>query len=133
MPELFRIATHSSRFFKDAAGQAVRRRIFSHHRRLWRTAESFRPAGLHKTSGSRRSPSVALSQRNDWTTPQALAIPRGGYFKLEQGKYRPLFPATPACYGFTIIAKFKPGREQVIREYAKTLGKAREEDPPVLS
>src|SRR5260370_8053622 len=113
MPELFRIATHSSRFFKDAAGQAVRRRIVSRHRRLWRTDESFRPAGLHKTSGSRRSPSVALSQRNDWTRPQALAIPRGGYFKLEQGKYGPVFPRTPACYGFTIFPKINPATHQV--------------------
>src|SRR5260370_36253524 len=40
-------------FFKDAAGQAVSWRIFSHHRRLCRTAESFGPAGLrkHQTSG----------------------------------------------------------------------------------
>ena len=26
-------------------------------------------------------------------------------------------PKTPACYGFTIIAKIKPGREAAIREY----------------
>jgi hypothetical protein len=76
---------------------------------------------------------VAESGKNDWTRPQALAIPKEGYFKLEQGKYGPVFPRTPACHGFTIIAKIKPGREQVIREYGKTLEKALEADPNVLA
>jgi hypothetical protein len=93
----------------------------------------FRPAGLHQTSGSRRSSALAASGRNDWTRPQALAIPKEGYFKLEQGKYGPVFPRTPACHGFTIIAKIKPGREQVIREYGKTLEKALEADSSVLA
>jgi hypothetical protein len=75
---------------------------------------------------------VAESGRNDWTRPQALAIPKEGYFKLEQGRYGPVFPRTPACHGFTIIAKIKPGKEQVIREYGKTLEKALETDPYVL-
>ena len=44
-----------------------------------------------------------------------------GYFELEQGRYGPIFPRTPACYGFTIIAKVKPGREEAIREYGKTI------------
>jgi len=34
---------------------------------------------------------VFLSDRNDWTRPKALAIPKEGYFKLEQGKYGPVF------------------------------------------
>ena len=76
---------------------------------------------------------MSLSERNDWTRPQALAIPKEGYFKLEQGKYGPVFPRTPACHGFTIIARIKPGREQVIREYGKTLEKALEADPYVLA
>ena len=76
---------------------------------------------------------MSLSDRDDWTRPRALAIPKEGYFKLEQGKYGPVFPRTPACYGFTIIAKIKPGREQVIREYGKTLEKALEADPSVLA
>ena len=45
----------------------------------------------------------------DWTKPAAMAIPKEGYFKPENGRYGPLFPKTPACYGFTIIAKIKPG------------------------
>jgi hypothetical protein len=76
---------------------------------------------------------VTLTQSNDWTMPHALAIPKEGYFKLEEGKYGPVFPRTPACHGFTIIAKIKPGREQVIREYGKTLEKALETDPYVLA
>ena len=68
----------------------------------------------------------------DWTKPAAMAIPKEGYFKLEQGRYGPVFPRTPANYGFTIIAKVKPGREQAIREYGKTIEKAVAENPLVL-
>jgi hypothetical protein len=75
---------------------------------------------------------VALSERNDWTKPQALAIPKEGYFKLERGRYGPVFPKAPACYGFTIIAKVKPGREQAVREYAKTIETSVRDNPFVL-
>ena len=44
--------------------------------------------------------------------PQALAIPRETD-KLEKGKYGPIYPKTPACYGFSIVAKIIPGREPV--------------------
>src|SRR5213076_375227 len=57
----------------------------------------------------------------DWTKPAAMAIPKEGYFKLEQGRYGPIYPRTPACYGFTIIAKVKPGRENAVREYGKKI------------
>ena len=53
---------------------------------------------------------------HDWTKPAAMAIPKEGYFELERGRYGPVFPRTPACYGFTIIAKVIPGREEAIRE-----------------
>jgi hypothetical protein len=69
----------------------------------------------------------------DWTKPAAMAIPKEGYFKLEQGRYGPVFPRTPANYGFTIIAKIKPGREQTIREYGKTIEKAIAENPSALA
>jgi len=59
----------------------------------------------------------------DPTKPQAMAIPKEGYFKLQNGRYGPLYPRTPACYGFTIIAKIKPGREDGIREYGQILEK----------
>jgi hypothetical protein len=59
------------------------------------------------------------STHADWTKPAAMAIPKEGFFKLEQGRYGPTFPKTPANYGFTIIAKIKPGRAAAIREYGK--------------
>jgi len=58
---------------------------------------------------------------NGWTKPAAVAIPKEGYFTKEEGRYGPIFPQTPANYGFTIIAKVKPGREDAIREYGKTI------------
>jgi hypothetical protein len=76
---------------------------------------------------------VVQSEKQDWSRPQAMAIPKEGYFQLKQGKHGPVFPKTPANYGFTIIAKIKPGREQAIREYGKTLEKALEADPYILA
>jgi hypothetical protein len=75
----------------------------------------------------------STSTERDWTKPQAMAIPKEGYFKLEQGRYGPVFPKTPANYGFTIIAKVKPGREQAIREYGKTIENAIAESPSALA
>jgi hypothetical protein len=69
----------------------------------------------------------------DWTKPAAMAIPKEGYFKLQQGRYGPVFPRTPANYGFTIIAKVKPGREQAIREHGNIIEKAVSDDPSVLA
>jgi hypothetical protein len=50
-------------------------------------------------------PTVAIPRENDWTKPQAMAIPKEGYFTPAQGRYGVIFPRTPACYGFTIVAK----------------------------
>ncbi|MNK01148.1 hypothetical protein D3C87_189420 [compost metagenome] len=69
----------------------------------------------------------------EWDKPQAMAIPKEGYFEQEQGRYGPVFPRTPACHGFTIIAKIKPGREPVFREYGKRLENALKGDPTVLA
>ncbi|BAU65202.1 hypothetical protein STA3757_25810 [Stanieria sp. NIES-3757] len=67
--------------------------------------------------------SEASTQQRDWTKPAAMAIPKGGFIEgqEEQGRYGPIFPQTPACYGFTIIAKIIPGREETIRDYGKKL------------
>jgi len=65
--------------------------------------------------------------------PQAMALPKEGYFKLEKGRYGPIFPRTPACHGFTIIAKTKPGTEDAIRDYGKKIEKAVATDPNVLA
>ena len=64
--------------------------------------------------------------------PQAVVIPKETDH-LEQGKYGPIFPKTPACYGFTIIAHVKPGRAETIRNYGPALGKALEADPYILA
>ncbi len=69
----------------------------------------------------------------DWTKPKAMAIPKGGFFELQQGKYGPAYPKTPACYGFTIIAKIKPGKEEVIRGYGKTIEVAIKDSPDMLA
>ena len=76
---------------------------------------------------------VETASEIDWTKPQAMAIPKEGYFKVEQGRYGPLFPRTPACHGFTIIAKIKPGTEEEIRQYGKKLENALAGDPHVLA
>ena len=68
-----------------------------------------------------------------WSTPAALAIPKEGYFKKEEGRYGPVFPKTPANYGFTIIAKVKPGREDAIRAYGKTIEDLVKDNPDVLA
>src|SRR5262245_1249070 len=73
-------------------------------------------------------------RKEDWSTPAAMAIPKGGYIgEPERGRYGPIFPKTPACHGFTIIAPIIPGREETIREYGKNLEKAVAGDPHVLA
>jgi hypothetical protein len=75
------------------------------------------------------------SKRENWSKPAAMAIPKGGFFidKAEQGRYGPIFPKTPACYGFSVVAKVKPGREQTIRDYGKSIEEAVKADPTVLA
>jgi hypothetical protein len=63
--------------------------------------------------------------------PQAAVIPKDTD-QLEQGKYGPIFPKTPACYGFTIIANVKPGRADTIRGYGDALVEKLEQDPDLL-
>ena len=76
---------------------------------------------------------MSRAKAGDWTKPAAMAIPKEGYFTLEQGRYGPLFPKTPANYGFTIIAKIKPGREAAIRAYGKKIEDAVAGAPFVLA
>lgn len=78
-------------------------------------------------------PATAKETEQDWTKPAAMAIPKAGYFKEEQGRYGPLFPKTPACHGFSVVAKVKPGREQAIRDYGKSIEEAVKADPSVLA
>jgi hypothetical protein len=75
------------------------------------------------------------SKRPDWSKPAAMAIPEGGYFphRVEQGRYGPVFPKTPACYGFTIIAKIIQGREAIFYEYAQKIEAAIAAAPDTLA
>ena len=67
--------------------------------------------------------------------PPRWRSPKGGIFpdKVEQGRYGPIFPRTPACYGFSILAKVIPGREEVFYEYAEDIEKTIAEQPDALA
>jgi hypothetical protein len=69
----------------------------------------------------------------DWTKPAAMAIPPEGYFEEERGRFGPVFPRTPARYGFSIIAKVKEGREEAVRAYGKQIEEAIKGSPDVLA
>ena len=69
----------------------------------------------------------------DWTKPAAMAIPPEGYFELKEGRYGPTYPRTPACHGFSIIAKVKEGREEAVRAYGKQIEEAVAASPEVLA
>jgi len=75
---------------------------------------------------------VEPKQDDGWSKPAAKAIPKEGYFKFEQGNYGPIFPKTPACYGFSVVAKVLPGREQAMRDYGKNIEETVKADPTVL-
>jgi hypothetical protein len=94
------------------------------------TTDEIKTAQL-TTTGQGAAPAATTTP--DWTKPAAMAIPKEGYFKVEQGRYGPVFPKTPANYGFTIIVKAKPGREEAIREHGKIIEKAVRENPSVLA
>lgn len=70
---------------------------------------------------------------HDWTKPAALAIPEDGYLVEERGRYGPVYPKTPACHGFSIIAKVKEGREEIVRAYGKQIEEAIKGSPEVLA
>ena len=77
---------------------------------------------------------MSEASKQDWTKPVAIAIPKGGYLgKPEQGRYGPIFPRTPACYGFSIIAKLIPGGEEVCYKHAKKIEEAVAKDPNTLA
>ena len=78
---------------------------------------------------------MSNAPKQDWTKPAAMAIPKGGFDKdrTEQGRYGPIFPKTPACYGFSLLAKIIPGREEAFYEHARTIEKAVAGQPDVLA
>ena len=72
--------------------------------------------------------------RRRWTKPaKAMAIPKEGYFKLEQddtGQFSQRHRPTMAS---RLLLKIKPGREEAIRAYGKTIENAIAGDPRPLS
>jgi hypothetical protein len=64
--------------------------------------------------------------------PKAMAMPKDPA-TLPQGKYGPIFPKSPACHGFTIVAKIIPGREEAIYQYAQNIEKAVDAQPNCLA
>src|SRR4051794_38551612 len=64
----------------------------------------------------------------------AMHIPDGGYLpdKIDQGRFGPIFPRTPLNYGFTIIAKIKPGTRENFHNYARNIEEAVAGTPDVL-
>jgi len=86
-----------------------------------------------RNSASKGPEIVEKPRTNDWTNPQAMAIPNEGYFKVEPGRYGPVFPQTPANYGFSVVAKVKLGREKAIRDYGKNIEEAVKAAPSVLA
>ena len=81
------------------------------------------------------SSTTSGGNQQDWTKPAAMAIPKGGVIKdkVEQGRYGPIFPKTPACYGFSILAKIIPGSEERFYEYARNVEKAVAGQPDCLA
>src|SRR6266540_2082178 len=68
------------------------------------------PAGAHCELGSRTQLDFTRKRRIDMEIkPQAVVIPKETDH-LEKGKYGPIFPRTPACYGFT--SSFHEDRHQ---------------------
>jgi hypothetical protein len=81
------------------------------------------------------NPTTSGVKKEDWTKPAAMAIPKGGYSpdQMEQGRYGPIFPKSPSCYGFSILAKIIPGREEVFYDYAKNIEKTVAAQPDSLA
>src|SRR5438067_13211135 len=59
---------------------------------------------LAQLKSSAAAAAASAPQPTDWTKPPATPIPKEGYFQLEQGRYGPIYPRTPANYGYTTIA-----------------------------
>ena len=72
---------------------------------------------------SRKTYKEVKMKTHEWAKPKAKAIPKE-MDQLKQGKYGPIFEKSPACYGFSIIAKLIPGREPAVYEHARKIEKA---------
>ena len=71
-------------------------------------------------------------KQQEWMTPKAVAIPKHSE-EWQMGRYGPVWPKTPANYGFTIIANVIPGREETLRNYGNIISEALKRDPSFLA
>src|SRR5688572_32550136 len=69
----------------------------------------------------------------DFLTPAAVAIPKEGYFEKVDGPYGPLFPKTPANYGFSLLAKVIPGHEAAVRAHGAAIEAGIKGNPGLLA
>src|SRR5687767_12273611 len=67
-----------------------------------------------------------------WSKPAAVALPKHDDSR-PVGKYGPIWPRTPACYGFTLIADVKPGTAETIRAYGVKIETALKGTPDLLA
>jgi hypothetical protein len=74
-----------------------------------------------------------MTTTDDFLRPAAMALPKGGYVERVDGPYGPLYPKTPANYGFSILAKVKPGREETVRAYGASIEAGIRENPTLLA
>src|SRR5438552_3186809 len=67
-----------------------------------------------------------------WRTPAAVAIPKDDP-SWPRGELGPLWPRTPACYGFTLIAELKPGTAETVRNHGVRMAAALQGNPHLLA
>ncbi len=74
-----------------------------------------------------------MTTTEDFLKPAAMALPEGGYIERVDGAYGPIFPKTPANYGFSILAKVKPGKEATVRAYGSSIEAGIRGNPALLA
>lgn len=74
-----------------------------------------------------------MTANQEFLRPAAMAIPKEGYIERVDGAYGPVFPKTPANYGFSVLAKVKPGREEAVRAYGKAIEAGVRDNPDMLA
>ena len=67
-----------------------------------------------------------------WSRTPRQPLPEQGFFRVQRGRLRAVFSRGPARYGFSVVARVKPGREGAVRGYGKTIEEAMEETPCLL-
>ena len=76
---------------------------------------------------------AARAKAGDWTKPAAMALPKEGYFQLEQGRYGPIFPKLRPTTGSRSLRRLSPAAKKRFAAYGKTIETAVAGDPFVLA